>query len=119
LKEHLRGVMCGKFSSIHSRVITYCNVVQAMKRNKVIPDASDLYWGAPQVILLNQHCKGTPHKAIYPYPMQHKIMDNDKVKYHQYNTLLHCRVQLVEQRYTNVGATHYCMINLFGIDLPQ
>jgi hypothetical protein len=98
LKEHLRGVMRGKFATSHSRVIAYCNVVQAMKRNKVIPNAGGLYWGTPQVIRLNQHCTGTPHEAIYPYPTQHKITDNDGIKQRQYNTLAHCRVQLVEQR---------------------
>ncbi len=70
-------MMRGKFSTSHSRVITYCNVVQVMKRDKVIPDAGGLYWGTPQVIRLNQHCMGTPHEAIYPYPMQHKITDSD------------------------------------------
>ncbi len=28
-------------------------------------------------------------------------------------------MQLVEQRYTNVGVTHYCTIDLFGIGSPQ
>jgi hypothetical protein len=74
-----------------------------MKQNKVIPNAGGLYWGTPQVIRLNQHCTGTPHEAIYPYPKQHKIMDNGGVKQRLYNTLMHCRVQLAEQRYTNVG----------------
>jgi hypothetical protein len=118
-KKHLRGVMCGKFSTSHSRVIAYCIVVQVMKCNKVIPDAGGHYWGTPQVICLNQHCTGTPHEAIYPYPMQHKITDSNGIKQHQYNTLAHCRVQLAEQRYTNVSATHYSTINLFGIGLPQ
>jgi hypothetical protein len=90
-----------------------------MKHNKVIPNAGGLYWGTPQVIRLNQHCTGTPHERIYPYPMQHKITDRNRIKQHQYNTLVHCRVQLVEQRYTNVGTTHYPMINLFGIGLLQ
>jgi hypothetical protein len=113
-KEHLKVVMQGKFSSSHSHVITYCNVVQGMKQNKVFPNAGGLYCGTPQVIRLNQHCTGTPHKAIYPYHMQHKITDNDGVKHRQYNTLAHCRVQLAEQRYTNVGTTHYSTIDLFS-----
>ncbi len=71
------------------------------------------------MIRLNQHCTGTPHKVIYPYPMQHKITDNNRIKQCQYNTLTHCRVQLAEQRYANIGATHYRTINLFGIGLPQ
>jgi hypothetical protein len=119
LKEHLRGVMQGKFSTSHSRVIAYCNVVQAMKHNKVISDTGGLYWGTPPVICLKQHCTGTPHEAIYPYPTQHKIKDSDGIKQHQYNTHTHCRVHLAEQRYTNVGATKYHTINLFGIGLPQ
>jgi hypothetical protein len=119
LKEHLWGAMQGKLSSSHSHIIAYCNVVQAMKQNKVIPDAGAHYWGTPQVIRLNQRCTMTPHEAIYPYPMQHKITDNDGIKQHQYNTLAHCRVQLAEQHYTNVGATHYHTIDLFGIGSPQ
>jgi hypothetical protein len=71
------------------------------------------------VIRLNQRCTGTPHEAIYPYPMQHKITDSDGIKQSQYNTLAHCRMQLAEQRYTNVGATHYHTMDLFGIGLPQ
>jgi hypothetical protein len=119
LKEHLCGVMRGKFSTSHSWVIAYCNVVQAMKQNKVIPNTGRLYWGTPQVIRLNQHCTGTLHEAIYTYPTQHKIMDSDGIKQRQYNTLAHCRVQLAEQCYTIVGATHYHTIDLFGIGLPQ
>ncbi len=98
LKEHLRGVMRGKFSPSHSRVIAYCNMVQAIKLIKVIADADGLYWGTPKVIRLNQHCMGTPLKAIYPYATQHNITTNDGVKHRQYNTLAHCRVQLAEQR---------------------
>jgi hypothetical protein len=111
--------MRGKFTTSHSNVIAYCDMVQAMKRNKVIPNAGGLYWGNPQVICLNQRCTGTPHEAIYPYPTQHKITDNNQIKQRQYNTLAHCRVQLAEQRYTNVGATHYRTIDLFGIGSPQ
>jgi hypothetical protein len=40
-------MMRGNFSPSHSRVIAYRNVVQAMKRNKVIADAGGLYWGTP------------------------------------------------------------------------
>jgi hypothetical protein len=68
LKEHLCGVMCGKFSTSHSCVIAYCNVVQVMKRNKMIPDAGGLYWGTPQVIRLNQCCTGPPTKQSTPTP---------------------------------------------------
>jgi hypothetical protein len=57
--------------------------------------------------------------VIYPSPTQHKITDSDGIKQHQYNTLAHCRVQLAEQHYTNVGATHYHAINLFGIGCPK
>ncbi len=67
------------------------------------------------MICHNQHCTGTPHKAIYLYPTQHKILDNSGIKQCQYNTLVHCRVQLAEQCYTNIVPTHYCTIVLFGI----
>ncbi len=53
-KEHLRGLMQGKFSLSHSCFIAYCNMMQAMKQNKVIPYIGGLYWGTPQVIRLNQ-----------------------------------------------------------------
>jgi hypothetical protein len=119
-RGQLREVMRGKFSTSHSRVIPYCNVVQAMKQNKVIPaNTGGLYWGTRQVIHLNQHCTGTPHKAIYPYPTQHKITKNNGIKQRQYNTLAHCRVQLAEQCYKNISATHYHTIDLFGIGSPQ
>jgi hypothetical protein len=51
--------------------------------------------------------------------MQHKIMDSDGVKKQQYNTLTHCRVQLAEQRYTNIGMIHYRTINLLKISSLQ
>jgi hypothetical protein len=66
LKEHLHSVMRGKFSTSHSCVIAYCDMVQAMKCNKMIPDGGGLYWGTPQVIRLNQHCTRTPTTGSTP-----------------------------------------------------
>ncbi len=49
-KKLLQGIMKDKYSSSHSRVITYDNVLQEMHLNRLTPDASGLYWGALQVI---------------------------------------------------------------------
>jgi hypothetical protein len=47
-KKLLQGIMKDKYSSSHSRVIAYDNVLQEMHLNRLIPDASRLYWGAPK-----------------------------------------------------------------------
>jgi hypothetical protein len=45
-KKLLQGIMKDKYSSSHSHVIAYDNVLQEMHVNRFSPDASGLYWGA-------------------------------------------------------------------------
>jgi hypothetical protein len=112
---------CDAWQVLHKPQLRHC-LLQCGAGNEVQqgdPQCSDLYWGTPRVIHLNQRCMGTLHKAIYPYPMQQKITNSDGIKQQQQNTLAHSRMQLAEQHYTNVSATHYPTINLFRIGLPQ
>jgi hypothetical protein len=46
-KKLLQGIMKDKYSSSHSCVIAYDNVLQEMHLNRLTPNASGLYWGAP------------------------------------------------------------------------
>ena len=110
----LRGVMGAKFDESSSRVIAYSNAVQAMHRDKVIPDATGMYWGAPQVIRLQEKCTGTPVVDLFPYRTSEKINGS-----RQYNTIVHCRVQLAVQRVYVQARTTSRVIDLFGIASSQ
>jgi hypothetical protein len=46
-KKLLQEIMKDKYSSSQSRIIAYDNVLQEMHLNRLTPDASGLYWGAP------------------------------------------------------------------------
>ena len=63
----LCGVIGEKFHKSSSHVVAYSNAVQAMHQDKVIPDATGMYWGGPQVIHLQKKCKGTPFVDLIPY----------------------------------------------------
>ena len=106
--------MSPKYSESSSRVMAFDNAVQAMYHNKVTPDAGGQYWGAPQVINLREKCTGTPVINVYPYRTNFKIEG-----YRQYNTLVHCRVQLVVQRISRSAPTHSRVIDLFDIQSSQ
>jgi hypothetical protein len=104
-----------KFSESSSRIMAFDNAVQAMYHNKVTPDAGAQYWGAPQVIHLHEKCMGTPVFNVYPYPTSFNIKGA-----RQYNTLVHCRVQLVVQRISRSAPTHsWWVIDLFDIQSSQ
>ena len=112
--RRFRGVMGIKYSESSSRVMAFDNAVQAMYHDKVSPDAGGQYWPPPQVIQLREKCTGTPMINVYPY---HK---NFKIKgYRQYNTLVHCRVQLAVQRISRSALTHSRVIDLFDIQSSQ
>ena len=108
------GVMGIKYSESSSCVMAFNNSVQAMYRDKVIPDAGGQYWGAPQVIQLREKCTGTPVIHTYPYRTSFKIEGN-----RQNNTLAHCRVQLAVQRISRSAPTHSRVIDLFDIQSSQ
>ncbi len=50
---------------------------------------------------------------VYPYRTSFKIEGA-----HQYNTLAHCRVQLVVQHISRSAPTHSRVIDLFDIQRP-
>ena len=64
-----------------------------MHKDKVVLDATGMYWGAPQVIRLREKCTGTPVVDFFLYHTSEKINRS-----RQYNTIAHCRVQLAVQR---------------------
>jgi hypothetical protein len=106
-KDCLEGVMEDNF-------LTYLSILQCMRCDNVNPDTGGLYWGTMQVIMLVQKATGTPLKGIYPYPTKVKIG-----KHCQCNTLAHCRVQLVEQCFSNKMKQVSCKLILFGIASSQ
>jgi hypothetical protein len=113
-KKLLQGIMKDKFSSSHSRVIAYDNVLQEMHVNRLSPNASGLYWGAPQVIRLSKKVTGLHLKSVHPYPTKVKILSAT-----QYNTLAHCRVMLARQHIKASVPTHYRVIDLFRLQSSQ
>ena len=72
-KKLLQGIMKDKYSSSHSRIIAYDNVLQEMHLNRLTPNASGLYWGAPQVIRLSKKVTGSHLKLVHPYLTKVKI----------------------------------------------
>jgi hypothetical protein len=113
-KMLLQGIMKDKYSSSHSRVIAYDNMLQVMNVNRLSPDTSGLYLGAPQVIRLSKKVTGLHLELVHPYPTKVKILGAT-----QYNTLVHCRVMLARQRIKASAPTHYRVINLFGLQSSQ
>jgi hypothetical protein len=113
-KKLLQGIMKDKYSSSHSRVIAYDNVLQEMHLNRLTPNASGLYWGAPQVIRLSKKVTGSHLELVHPYPTKVKIQGAT-----QYDTLAHCRVMLARQHIKASVPTHYRVINLFGLQSSQ
>ncbi len=65
-KKLLQGIMKDKYSSSHSRVIAYNNVLQEMHLNRLTPNASGLYWGTPQVIRLSKTVTGLHLESVHP-----------------------------------------------------
>jgi len=59
-KDHLQHTMGSSYSLSNNRVTAYDNVTEAMKKARLTPDASSLYWGEPQVVPLKAKCMGTP-----------------------------------------------------------
>ncbi len=98
----------------HPRVHHTDNVLQKMHLNRLTPDASGLYWGAPQVIRLSKKVTGLHLKSVHPYPTKVKIQGAT-----QYNTLTHCRVMLARQCIKASAPMHYRVINLFGLQSSQ
>jgi hypothetical protein len=113
-KKLLQGIMKDKYSSSHSCVIAYDNVLQEMHFNRLTPDASGLYWGAPQVIRLSKKVTGLHLESVHPYPTKVKIQGAT-----QYNTLAHCRLMLERQRIKASAPAHYRVIDLFGLQSSQ
>ena len=109
-KGWLRGVMGTKFHKSSSHIIAYSNTVQAMHKDKVVPDATGMYWGAPQVIHLRKKYTGTPIINLFPYHTSKKING-----FRQFNTPMHCRVQLAVQHVYVPACTKSRVIDLFGI----
>jgi hypothetical protein len=72
-KKLLQGIMKDKYSSSHSRIIAYDNMLQEMHLNRLTSDASGLYWGAPQVIRLSKKVTGSHLKLVHTYPTKVKI----------------------------------------------
>jgi hypothetical protein len=85
-----------------------------MHVNRLSPDASGLYWEAPQVIRLSKKVTGSHLESVHPYLTKVKILGAT-----QYNTLSNCRVMLARQHIKASAPTHYRVIDLFRLQSSQ
>ena len=120
-KEHLHAIMGGVYSCpytlAHNQVTAYYdNVTEAMKKAKDTPDASQLYWGNPQVIPLKFKCTGTPKITQVLYPT-HECVEHKGKTHTQFNSHYYCRVMLAEQHSSSMStSTADCqVVDLFDL----
>jgi len=116
-KDHLRHTMGSSFSLSNNRVTAYDNVTEEMKRARVTPDASNLYWGDPQVVPLKAKCTGTPEINHITYPTGVTASRNGKTHHMQFNSIYYCRVLLSEQRSSSTAKVSHQTVDL--LDLPS
>jgi len=99
-KDHLQATMGSSSSLSNSRVVAYNNVTEEMKKSKVTPDASRLYWGEPQVVPLKSKVTGTPKISFIRFPTGETAERKGK-KHLQFSSIYYCRIMLAEQRSAN------------------
>ncbi len=117
-KEHLRAIMKNDYNPSHNRVVAYDNVAQQMGREKVTPDAAGLFWGGAQIIPLTFKATGTPKVTRIRYPIGEYAERNGK-SYLQCNSIYYCKVQLAEQRSSNMAEVDCETVDLFDIPSSQ
>ena len=117
-KEHLRAIMKTDYNPSHNRVVAYDNVAQQMGREKVTPDAAGLFWGGAQMIPLTFKATGTPKVTRIRYPIGEYAERNGK-SHLQFNSIYYCKVQLAEQRSSNMAEVDCETVDLFDIPSSQ
>ena len=117
-KEHLRAIMKADYNPSHNRVVAYDNVAQQMGREKVTPDAAGLFWGGAQMIPLTFKATGTPKVTRIRYPIGEYAERNGK-SHLQFNSIYYCKVQLAEQRSSNMAEVDCETVDLFDIPSSQ
>ena len=117
-REHFKAHMHNDFSTSHNPVVAYGNVAQKMMGNKVAPDVVGQFCWAPQVNSFKARVMGAPKELLLPYPTRHTAEWRGK-QHLQFNTLCHCRVQLVEQCFTNMAKAKHRTIELLDIASSQ
>jgi len=115
-KDHLEQTMGLSFSLSNNRVTAYDNVTEVMKKAKVTPDASNFYWGEPQVVPLKSKCTGTPKITELRFATGENAIRKGKT-HMQFSTIYYCRVLLSEQRSSNTTAVNKQTVDL--LDLPS
>ena len=80
------------------------------------PDASNLYWGEPQVVPLKSKCTGTPKIDEIRFPTGETASRNGRT-YRQFNSIYYCRVLLSEQRSGSTAKVSHQTVDL--LDLPS
>ena len=108
-KEHLRAIMKTDYNPSHNHVVG---------REKVTPDAAGLFWGGAQVIPLTFKATGTPKVTRIRYPIGEYAECNGK-SHLQFNSIYYCKVQLAEQRSSNMAEVDCETIDLFDIPSSQ
>lgn len=115
-KDHLQATMGSSYSLSNSRVVAYDNVTEEMKKSKVTPDASRLYWGEPQVVPLKSKVTGTPKISFIRFPTGETAERKGK-KHLQFSSIYYCRIMLAEQRSANNAKVESKVVDL--LDLPS
>jgi hypothetical protein len=114
-KEHLHAIM-HSYSSSHHRVVAYNNVAQQMDWEARTPDAAGFSWGEAQAILLAFKATGTPRVTRIRFPMGESAERKGK-NCMQFNSFYYCRVQLAEQRSSNLAEVNCETVDL--LDIPS
>jgi hypothetical protein len=114
-KEHLKAIM-RDYSTLHNHVVAYSNVLQQMDWEAKTPDTVSLFWGEAQVIPLTSKATGTPRVTRIWYPMGEYVERKGKT-FMQFNSIYYCRVQLAEQRSSNLAEVDCETVDLF--DMPS
>ena len=113
-KDHLEQTMGSSFSLSYNRVVAYDNVTEAMKRAKVTPDASRLYWGKPQVVPLRAKVTGTS-RILFIQFLTGDTAERKGRKHLQFSSIYYCRIMLAEQRSASNAKVESAVIDLLDL----
>ena len=96
-KFTLKAIMesdCKNFNENSNCTVEYDNTTtQQMRKNNIVPDTNDYYWGQQQVVPLKAKCTGNPDVSETPWYSGEKIHGQ-----RQFNSIFLCTVTMAEQR---------------------
>ena len=118
---HLKSIMGENYSPSHVRVRAFNDVTQAMFKDKVEPDANNVYWGDPKKVHLKEKCTGMVAALVKVYHASTKVK---AIKYkgrwnYQFNTIVSCKVQWAERCKTASVKTKMMVVDMFDVPSSQ